>query len=211
MIRVRKGLRFLSPAPKRGANFGRHQRFEEEQQRIEGWKSLPAISCNKIIQKVEAPGEESFTSEEHVEATSASDYEEGMINSLRVEKVDPKEDKLRKAKGKACMITDKFSEVLNDLLTGSSSGPFLTQTKVRESIIAALQSLPWGSISRRPSPSRIKGQVEPIDMKRSPLSRVPLVAHPSGQTGPSTIVNGEFPKTDATSDVLCMIRDLSDS
>ncbi|ERM96896.1 hypothetical protein AMTR_s00074p00065930 [Amborella trichopoda] len=106
--------------------------------------------------EVEASSEESFASEEHVEATSALDHKERMIDALRdihasskrdeglssstpppvsilttVEEADPKEDELHKAKGKARMFGDKMTpEILNVPLVGSSSGPFLIQAEV---------------------------------------------------------------------------------
>ncbi|ERN10487.1 hypothetical protein AMTR_s00161p00055270 [Amborella trichopoda] len=42
--------------------------------------------------EVEAPGEESFALEEHVEATSALDHEEGMTDALRGIPISPMRD-----------------------------------------------------------------------------------------------------------------------
>ncbi|ERN01621.1 hypothetical protein AMTR_s00090p00062860 [Amborella trichopoda] len=177
--------------------------------------------------EVEAPGEEYFISEEHLEATSASDHEEGMIDALRgipisprrdeglssstppptsipitVEEVDHKEDKIRKAKGNTRMVSDKLAlEVLNVPLAGCLSGSFLTQAKVIASTIAALQSLPWGSLSRSPPPSSIEDQTKPINMNKSPL----LVADLDGEVVPPTTVHTESPKTDATNDALATL------
>ncbi|ERN04530.1 hypothetical protein AMTR_s00081p00147260 [Amborella trichopoda] len=120
-----------------------------------------------------------------------------------VGEVDPKEDELQKNKGKACMFGDKPTlEILNVSLTRSSSGPILTPAKLRASIIVALQSLPWCSLSSPHLPSSIEGLIEPINTNKSPLPGVPLGADLNGEVIPPTIAHAACPKADTTNDVL---------
>ncbi|ERN19835.1 hypothetical protein AMTR_s00064p00195450 [Amborella trichopoda] len=123
------------------------------------------------------------------------------------EEVEPEEDELQKAKGKAPMVGDKPLEVVNVSLAGSLSIPLLTHAEVIASIIATLKSLPWETLCRPLPPLSIDGQAEPTSKSKPSFLGVPIVFNSGGEVVLSTTVDVEFHKTDATSDVLSTLAD----
>ncbi|ERN10095.1 hypothetical protein AMTR_s00013p00260760 [Amborella trichopoda] len=100
-------------------------------------------------------------------------------------------------------------EILNVLLTGSSSKPFLTQIEMRESIGAMLWSLSWGSLSQPPTPSNVVGLLEPVDTNKSPRPGVPLVSNRDEEIAPLMTTHAKFPKTDVPNDVLATLATMT--